>query len=173
MGYVLGPNLQFTLPSVTFDDQTPPKDPSNGRDMNWEGEHWTGLQPTDVMRGVTDQVFEVKNNQLYLSRMVEWQFNNLNAPFEKLVGTSKRTVMVCCEVVESTVAGSGKFSLLREVQLLRTGEGESTVEPLHHQWIKVLGNQLEIVEVEIASTSGPLAILPPGQTIVTIGLKQL
>ena len=91
--------------------------------------------------------------------MMEWQLNNLNASFEK--------------VVESTVVGSGKFPLLWEVQLLRTGEAESTVEPLHHQWIKVRGNQLDIIEVEIASTSGPLAILPPGKTIVTIGLKQL
>ena len=37
---------------------------------------------------------------------------------------------------------------------------KSTAEPLHHQWIKVRGNQLERVEVEIASTSGPLTILP-------------
>ena len=105
--------------------------------------------------------------------MMEWQLNNLNASFEKMVGTSKRTVMVYSDVVESTVVGSGKFPLLREVQLLRTGEGESTAEPLHHQWIKVRGNQLDIVEVEIADTSGPLTILPPGKTIVTIGLKQL
>ena len=171
--YVLGPNLQFTLPSVTFVDQTPPEDPSNRRDMNWEGEHFSGLQPTDVFRGVTDQAYLVKNKRLHLSRMVEWQLNNLNAPFEKLVGTSKRTVMVYSDVVESAVVGSGKFPMLREVQLLRTGEGESTVEPLHHQWIKVRGHQLEMVEVEIASTSGPLAILPPGKTLVTIGLKQL
>ena len=81
--------------------------------------------------------------------------------------------MVYTDVVESTVVGSGKFPLLREVQMLRTGEGESTVEPLHHQWIKVRGNQLEMVEVEIATPSGPLAILPPGKTIVIIGLKQL
>ena len=94
---------------------------------------------------------------LQLSLMVEWQFNNLNASFEKVVGTSKRTVMVYSDLVESTVVGSGKFPLLREVQLLRTGDGESTMEPLHHQWIKVRGNQLEILEVEIASTSGPLA----------------
>ena len=53
--------------------------------------------------------------------------------------------MVYSDVVVSTVVGSGKYPLLREVQLLRTGEGESTVEPLHHQWIKVRGNQLEIV----------------------------
>ena len=105
--------------------------------------------------------------------MVERQFNNLDTSFEKLVGTSKRTVMVYSDVVESTVVGSGKYPLLREVQLLRTGQGESTVEPLHHQWIKVRGNQLEIVEVEIVDTSGPLNILPPGKTIVTIGRKQL
>ena len=173
VGYVLGPNLQFTLPSVTFDSSTKPTDISNRTDYFWEGEHFSGMQPTDVFRGVTDQVFLVKNNQLHLSRMVEWQLNNLNASFEKLVGTSKRTVMVYSDVVASTVVGSGKFPLLREVQLLRTGEGESTVEPLHHQWIKVRGHQLEMVEVEIASTSGPLAILPPGKTLVTIGLKQL
>ena len=129
-GYKLGPNLQFTLPSVTYDNQTPPNDPSNRRDMNWNGEHSSGIQPTDVTREVTDQLFQVKNNQLHLSRMVEWQFNNLNASFEKLVGTSNRTVMVYSDVVESTVVGSGKFPLLREVQLLRTGDGESTVEPL-------------------------------------------
>ena len=93
-----------------------------------------------------DQMFEVKNKRLHLSRMVEWQFNNLNASFEKVMGTSKRTVMVYSDLVESTVVGSGKFPLLREVQLLRTGEGESTMEPLHHQWIKVRGNQLEILE---------------------------
>ena len=172
-GYKLGPNRQFILPTVAYDNQTQPVGPSFRRDMNWIGEHFSGMQPTDVNREVTDQVFQVTNNQLHLSRMVKWQFNNLNAPFEKLVGTSKRTVMVYTDVVESTVVGSGKFPLLREVQLSRTGEGESTVEPLHHQWIKVRGNQLEIVEVEIATPSGLLAILPPGKTIVTIGLKQL
>ena len=114
-----------------------------------------------------------KVKYLKLHLMFEWQLNNLNASFEKLVGTRKRTVMVYSDLVESSVVGSGKFPLLREVQLLRTGEGESKVEPLHHQWIKVRGNQLEILEVEIASTSGPLAILSPGKTLVTIGLKQL
>ena len=78
--YKMGPYLQFTLPSVTYDDQTPPTDPSNRRDMNWNGEHFSGIQPSDVTRGVMDQVFQVKNDQLHLSRMVEWQFNNLNPP---------------------------------------------------------------------------------------------
>ena len=89
------------------------------------------------------------------------------------MGMSKRTIMVYSDMVESTVVGSGKFPLFREVRLLRTGEGEITVEPLHHQWIKVRGNQLEIVEVEIADSSGPLTVLRPGKTIVTVGHKQL
>ena len=175
VGYVLGPNLQFTFPTVTYTNQTQPdsSDPAARADYNWNGDHFLALQPKDLTSDVMDQVFEVNGKRLHLSRMVEWQFNNLNASFEKIVGTSKRTVMVYSDVVESTVVGSGKFPLLREVQLLRTGEGESTAEPLHHQWIKVRGNQLDIVEVEIADTSGPLTILPPGKTIVTIGLKQL
>ena len=83
--------------------------------------------------------------------------------------------MVYSDVAESTVvgSGSGKFPLLRELQLLRTGDGQNMVEHMHHQWIKVRGNQLEIIEVEIATPGGPLAIVRPGKTIVTIGLKQL
>ena len=175
VGHVLGPNLQFTFPTVTYTNQTQPDstDPAARADYNWNGEHFVATQPADLTSDIMDQVFEVKKNRLHLSRMVEWQFNNLNASFEKIVGTSKRTVMVYSDIVESTVVGSGKYPLLREVQLLRTGEGESTAEPLHHQWIKVRGQQLDILEVEIANTSGPLAILPPGKTLVTIGLKQL
>ena len=175
VGYVIGPNLQFTCPTVTYTNQTKPDStiPSARAEFNWNGEHYTGVQPSDLTDDQMDQMFEVNGKRLHLSRMVDWQFNNLDASFEKIVGTSKRTVMVYSDVVESTVVGSGKYPLLREVQLLRTGEGESTAEPLHHQWIKVRGNQLDIVEVEIADTSGPLTILPPGKTIVTIGLKQL
>ena len=173
VGHVLGPNLQFTCPTVTYTDQTLPSGSSFRTQYNWSGEHYVGTQPTDLTSDVMDQMFEVKKNRLHLSRMVEWQFNNLNASFEKIVGTSKRTVMVYSDLVESTVVGSGKYPLLREVQLLRTGDGESTAEPLHHQWIKLRGNQLDILEVEIASTAGPLAPLPPGKTLVTIGLKKL
>ena len=175
-GYVIGPNLQFTCPTVIYTNQTKPTSsdyPSARADFNWNGEHYAGVQPTDLTSDTMDQVFEVNGKRLNLSRMVEWQFNNLDASFEKIVGTSKRTVMVYSDLVESTVVGSGKYPLLREVQLLRTGEGESTAEPLHHQWIKVRGQQMDILEVEIASTSGPLAVLPPGKTLVTIGLKKL
>ena len=179
--YYLGPNMQYTLPTKTYDSTTQPAGTSFRRDYNWEGVQYMGVNPSlmfgQMVSSIEHDPMQVRTHQgvkfLHLSLLVEWQLNNLDASFEKIVGTRKRTVMVYSDLVESTVVGSGKFPLLREVQLLRTGDGESTAEPLHHQWIKVRGQQLDILEVEIASTSGPLAILPPGKTLVTIGLKQL
>ena len=178
--YEIGPNLQYTLLTVSYGSRTRPTGSQNRMPYDWEGEQYMGVNPTLVFGNsgtVTNDPFQVVTHSgvkfVKLSLMVEWRLNNLDASFENIVGTSKRTVMVYSDIVESTVVGSGKFPLLREVQLLRTGEGESTAEPLHHQWIKVRGNQLERVEVEIASTSGPLTILPPGKTLVNIGLKRL
>ena len=107
-GYVLGPNLQFTCPPVTYTDKTHPGcgDATNRFDQGGDGSNVSS-----------------ENKRLHLSWMVEWQFNNLNASFEKLVGTSERTLMVYSDVVESSVVGSGKFPLLREAQLLRKGNG--------------------------------------------------
>ena len=168
--YVIGPNLQYTLPKITYNEHTMPTGDPYRTYYNWEGEQYHGINyVSDPFQVVTLE--RVRYLKLHL--MMEWQLNNLNASFEKMVGTSKRTVMVCSDLVESNVVGSSKYPLLREVQLLRTGEGESTVEPPHYQWIKVRGNQLERVEVEIATPSGPLAVLSPGKTLVTIGLKRL
>ena len=179
--YFLGPNLQYTLPTSTYDSDTPLKGISDRTPYNWEGVQYMGVSPAllfgNIVANIEHDPMQVVTHQgvkfLQLSLIVEWQLNNLDASFEKIEGTRKRTVMVYSDLVESTVVGSGKYPLLREVQLLRTGDGESTAEPLHHQWIKLRGQQLDILEVEIASTSGPLAILPPGKTLVTIGLKQL
>ena len=167
--FVLGPNLQYSLPTNTYDETTQPVGSRFRTYYNWEGENYEGVNNTS--RAFTIMTADnVKWVRLYPA--LQWQMNNLDASFEKMVGTRKRTVMVYSDLVESTVVGSGKFPLLREVQLLRTGDGESMAEPLHHQWIKQRGQQLDILEVEIASTAGPLTILPPGKTIVTIGLKQ-
>ena len=168
--YVLGPNLQYSLPTKTYDETTGPVGSRYRTYYNWEGDVYEGVNYTSRAFFIVT-VDNVKWMRLHLA--FEWRLNNLDASFEKIVGTRKRTVMVYSDLVESTVVGSGKFPLLREVQLLRTGDGESTAEPLHHQWIKLRGQQLDILEVEIASTSGPLAILPPGKTLVTIGLKKL
>ena len=168
--FVLGPNLHYSLPTKTYDDTTDPVGSRYRTYYNWEGDVYEGVN----FIGSAFSIMTADNVKwLRLFPAFEWQLHNLDDSFEKIVGTSKRTVMVYSDLIESTVVGSGKYPLLREVQLLRTGDGESTAEPLHHQWIKLRGQQLDILEVEIASTAGPLAILPPGKTIVTIGLKQV
>ena len=168
--FVLGPNLQYSLPTKTYGENTGPVGSRYRTYYNWEGDVYEGVNFTSRAFSImtADNVKWMRLHQAF-----EWRLNNLDASFEKMVGTRKRTVMVYSDLVESTIVGSGKYPLLREVQLLRTGDGESTAEPLHHHWIKLRGQQLDIVKVEIASTSGPLAILPPGKTIVTIGLKQV
>ena len=168
--FVLGPNLQYSLPTKTYGENTGPVGSRYRTYYNWEGDVYEGVNFSSRAFSImtADNVKWMRLHQAF-----EWRLNNLDASFEKMVGTRKRTVMVYSDLVESTVVGSGKYPLLREVQLLRTGDGESTAEPLHHQWIKLRGQQLDILEVEIASTAGPLAILPPGKTIVTIGLKQV
>ena len=168
--FVMGPNLQYSLPTKTYDETTGPAGSRYRAYYNWEGEVYEGVNYISKAFSIVNESYI---NWLRLFPAFEWRLNNLDASFEKIVGTRKRTVMVYSDLVESTVVGSGKYPLLREVQLLRTGDGESTAEPLHHQWIKLRGQQLDILEVEIASTSGPLAILPPGKTLVTIGLKKL
>lgn len=42
-GYKLGPNLQFTLPDITYTDSTEPADPSMRSTYNWNGEHYAGI----------------------------------------------------------------------------------------------------------------------------------
>ena len=168
--FVLGPNLQYSLPTKTYGENTGPVGSRYRTYYNWEGDVYEGVNFSSRAFSIitADNVKWMRLHQAF-----EWRLNNLDVSFEKMVGTRKRTVMVYSDLVESTIVGSGKYPLLREVQLLRNGDGESTAEPLHHQWIKLRGQQLDIVEVEIASTAGPLTILPPGKTIVTIGLKQV
>ena len=76
---------------------------------------------------------------------------NLNTTFNSLVGPPKQTLMIFSDMVESIVVGAQKHPLLRKVQLERTGQGRATVEPFHHEWIKLRSNRLEVIEVEIAT----------------------
>ena len=168
--YELGPNLQYTLPKSIYNRHTMPTGDQFRTYYNWKGEQYHGVNyVNDPFHVITKE--GVKYLRLHMS--FEWQLNNLNAAFEKIVGTSRRTVMVYSDLVESSVVGSGKYPLLREVQSLKTGQGESAVEPLHYQWVKVRGNQIKSLEVEIATPSEPLSVLSPGKTLVTIGLKRL
>ena len=87
----IGPNLQFTGPSGNYNETTSPVGSQNRRFYNWEGEQYMGVRQTS--RAFTIMTLDnVTWMRLYMG--FEWQINNLNASFEKIVGTRKRTVMV-------------------------------------------------------------------------------
>ena len=134
--FLLGPNLDYVLPTVTYNTETNPVGTNNG--FQWLGEHYVGIKPRDI---TGNKIFKVKkvNGQsyLYLSRAVDWYFNNLNGLFNTQVGPIRQSVMVYCDAVETTVVGEQRHSLLRKVELERKGEGRATIEPFHREWIRV------------------------------------
>ena len=171
--YQLGPNLEYVLPTTTYTTSTPPVK-SNDR-FQWLGEHFVSISPLDLLGG--NSLFKVKqeNGQsyLYLTRTVDWHFQNLNALFNTYVGTVKQAVMIYCDAVESTIVGSQRHSLLRKVELERKGEGRATIEPYHREWIRVRNQHIESIEVSLATPDGSLLVLSPGKTIITLGFQQV
>ena len=106
-----------------------------------------------------------------LSSALEWRFIRLNRSYEQYM--NRDTVMVYADAVQSNTVNQVKVPLLRSVQLTRSGQGRLTVEPLHREWIPLNGQTLEILEFQLATASGPLTDLSPGQTILTVGLKPI
>ena len=76
-------------------------------------------------------------------------------------------------VANPTIVGGARYPLLHEVTIERKSEGTATSEPVTREWIPLRGNELESVEFKLATPGDPLAVLPPGKTIVTIVLRQL
>ena len=109
--YQLGPNLDFVLPTVTYNASTPP---TRSNQQVSTGEHFVGIKPRDLLRGNVLFKVKIENGQsyLYLTRYVDWHFQNLNALFNTHIGAVKQTVMVYCDAVECTIFGAQKHSLL-------------------------------------------------------------
>jgi len=170
--YQLGPNLDFVLPVTTYSASTQPQ--RSNQDYQWLGNHFFSFYPRDMGQA---SFFKVKqeNGQsyLYLTRYVDWHVRNVNALFNTHVGAVKQTVMVYCDVVETTIVGAQRHSLLRKVELERKGEGRATIEPLHREWVQVRNKHVESIEVSLATPHGNLLVLPPGKTLITLGFQQV
>ena len=111
-----------------------------------------------------------------LSGALEWRFMHLNRSYQQfsmiLSGTND-TVMVYSDVVQPNTVNGVNVPLLRSVQLNQRGQGQRLVEPRHREWIPLNGNTLEVLELQLATPSGPLIQLPPGPTTVTLGLSPI
>ena len=170
--YQLGPNLVYVLPKTTYSTETPPV--KKNKNFQWLGEQFTTISPADLGGNALFKVKQVDGQSyLYLSRTVDWYFQNLNALFNQQVGSVKQSVMIYCDAVESTVVGEQRHALLRKVDLERPGKGRATIEPYHREWIRVRHRRIETIEVSLATPDGSLLVLSPGKTILTLGFQQV
>ena len=171
--YSLGPNLLFTLPQSLYTTQTQPQN-TNQR-YQWLGNHYVGVLPRDLLGGTPLFKVAVEDGKSFvqLSRYVEWTFKNLDAMFNDQVGAIQETALVYCDASEPTIVGSQTHSLLRTVELKRSGKGRRDIEPLHREWIPLRKSTIESIEVSIATPSGALLELSPGKTLLTLGFKKL
>ena len=112
------------------------------------------------------------NDQIEFTSGLEWRFIHLNRSYARLTNQLE-TVMVYTDAVQSNTINHRQVPLLRSLHLYRSGRGRVTVEPVHREWIPLNGNTLELLEFQLATPSGPLTDLSPGQTIVTLGLKPI
>ena len=111
------------LPTITYTTSTPPF--KSNEQYQWLGVHFTSISPVDLGGNALLKVKQ-ENGQsyLYLTRTVDWHFQNLNVLFNTHVGTVKQAVMIYCDAVESSIVGSQRHSLLRKVELESKEKGE-------------------------------------------------
>jgi len=156
-GYELGPNLQLEL----FKDEIP--DISVLADIHDKD----GLP---VFWTVSE--YSSGYSFLKLSIYCNWRFLNLNKAFEVVVGSSSRSLFVYFDVGGSSVVGNQVTDLLREVNLIRRGAGVQYSEPYHIQYISVRKDLIDIIEVQVAETTGELTTFGAGNTILTLHFKK-
>lgn len=109
-----------------------------------------------------------------LSGGVEWRLTNLNATYDAIHLHAGKAVMVYTNLQQSTIVGSSKAQLLRQLVVRRGGEtGHTYSEPKHLEWIPVSTHQTDIAEVQLADVDGNLLTLPKGKSLLTVAIKQM
>jgi len=169
--YELGPNVTPEYPSYEFTGSDIPALITTNNALGGTTSRALNTPDVDTTSPKVDRFTVDSTPVIYFSRVIKWTFSRLNDSFDALLNT-KETVMVYSDLVQSSVVGSGRFPLLRSVDIKRTGQGRVTVEPYHREWIPVRSKTIDIVEIELATASGPLTQLSEGKTIVTVGLQQ-
>ena len=112
------------------------------------------------------------SDYVQLSTSVNWRIINLNHSFKNVLGSTKRSLFVYSDAGGSSVVGNQVTDLLREVNYKREGKGSQYFEPTHIQYIPVRKDVIDIIETQVAETTGELVELGKGNTIVTLHFKK-
>lgn len=115
--------------------------------------------------------WNVQNDHFVSSTTCNWRFMNLNNAFQNVVGEKSRSLFVYSDVGGSNV-GNQVTDLLREINFHREGKGIKYFEPLHIQYIPVRKEVVDIIETQVAETTGELSNFGEGNTILTLHFKR-
>ena len=148
--YELGSNLTLEVPEGAIPDPLDLPSPTNNK--FWQYGSSSGL--------------------IRLSLTCNWKFTSLNKAFGAVVKPVKRSLFIYSDVGSSGVVGNQVTDLLREVNYKREGKGSQYFEPLHIQYIPVRKDVLDIIETQVAETTGALTHFGEGNTIVTLHFKK-
>ena len=134
-----------------------------------------------TLHSATNDLFDSLGNPLFwvvdggflkLGIFCNWRLINLEESFETLFGATSRSLFVYSDVGSSGVVGNQVTDLIREVNFVRKGVGSWYFEPLHVQYIPVRKDNIDIIETQVAETTGELTQFGPGNTIVTLHFKK-
>ena len=151
---LLGPNMQIDITQTgDLDDGSVIEDVQ--RDTTADAVYWT-----------------VKQGWLMLSRHASWRFVNIKQAFNDMTDYNSRSLFIYSNVGQSQVVGNKVTDMLREVPYETKGVGSQYIEPTHIQYKRVRNNVLDIIEVEVAETSGAYTVFDEGVTTVTLHFRK-
>ena len=106
-----------------------------------------------------------------LSMGVSWRFINLDYALNNVFGHTKRSLYVYSDVSSSSVLGDQVTNLVREITYERAGRGSYYFEPTHLHYILVRKKTLDILQLEVAESTGDLVQFGNGVTTATFHFK--
>jgi len=113
------------------------------------------------------------SNYVRLSLSVNWRFINLNNAFKSVFGKTARSVYVYSDIGGSSIVGDQITDFIREVEYKKEGKGTHYFEPAHLQYIPLRKDLLDIIEIQLAESSGGLANFGAGVSTVAFHLKRV
>ena len=112
-------------------------------------------------------------NRFHLSCMCNWRFTNIRRAFtDAVLEGGTRSLFIYTDAGGSSIVGNRMTDLLREIKFSSDGRGSQYFEPVHIQYIPVRKQVLDIIEVNVAETTGKLARLGKGNTILTLHFRK-
>ena len=112
-------------------------------------------------------------NMIRISLDVSWRFINLDYAFSHVSKHTSRPLYVYSDVGESNVLGDKITDFMRAMDYHREGKGSYFHEPTHLQYIPLRREILDIIQIQIAKTSGELVKFGQGVSTVTLHFKTL